>query len=57
MDKLRDITFIISGESYSIMNAEGQPNLSVNYGSENLRFNANHGTGFTDEMRMIIACD
>ncbi len=30
MDKLRDIAFMISGESYSIMNAK-LPNLSVNY--------------------------
>ncbi len=55
----------ITDESHSIMNAISC-SLSVNYGSVLTaapfesrwwRFTANHGTGFTDEMRIRIAFD
>ncbi len=56
-DKLRNIVFIIEGDSSAITNAIC-PSLSVNYGSAyEWRFTANHGTGFTDEMRMLIKLD
>ncbi len=64
-DKISNIAFLITNVSHSIMNAK-LLRLSVNYGSvftaapsesRRWRFSANHGTGFTDEMHMRIACN